>query len=428
MQNLTEVGMKKLFTVNEGKNYDVIVIGGGAAGCGAAIRAARDGASVLLIEASGALGGMASGGMVPEFCPYTDGEKIIHHGIAEEILFKMKAVTPDPKEKLDYCTIDAEWMKIFLDGMTAEAGVEVLFFSTVCAAERDGGRVTGVTVSNKAGLTEYRAKAFVDATGDADVCAFLGCEFEVGDRDGLTQMPTLCFQMCGVKDAGKPIEAMVREQLPKIIADEEFPRIDNDFFCAMKMADGVWGCNAGHVRAVKPLDRMSISAGMAEGRKKASEYLAALKKYMPEEFGGAYITVTAPLLGIRETRRIKGEYTITVDDYRMRRSFDDEIGRNSYAIDLHDVKHFYKGENANEGYGKYGKGDSHGIPLHALIPVGTENLLVAGRSISCERAVQSSLRIIPVCFVTGEAAGAVAAVCARKNIMTTNVCISDIIK
>lgn len=428
MQNLTEVGMKKLFTVNEGKNYDVIVIGGGAAGCGAAIRAARDGASVLLIEASGALGGMASGGMVPEFCPYTDGEKIIHHGIAEEILFKMKAVTPDPKEKLDYCTIDAEWMKIFLDDMAREAGVDVLFFSTVCAAERDGGRVTGVTVSNKAGLTEYRAKAFVDATGDADVCAFLGCEFEVGDRDGLTQMPTLCFQMSGVKDADKPIEAMVREQLPKIIADEKFPRIDNDFFCAMKMADGVWGCNAGHVRAVKPLDRLSISVGMAEGRKKASEYLAALKKYMPEEFGGAYITVTAPLLGIRETRRIKGEYTITVDDYRTRRSFDDEIGRNSYAIDLHDVKHFYSGENANEGYGKYGKGDSHGIPLRALIPVGTENLLVAGRSISCERAVQSSLRIIPVCFVTGEAAGAVAAVCARKNIMTTNVRISDIVK
>ena len=103
--------MEMTYEVRDGGKYDVIVVGGGAAGCAAAIRAARDGASVLLIEASGALGGMASGGMVPEFCPFTDGEKIIHHGIAEEILFKMKAVTPDPEEKLDYCTIDAEWLK-----------------------------------------------------------------------------------------------------------------------------------------------------------------------------------------------------------------------------------------------------------------------------------------------------------------------------
>ena len=149
---------------------------------------------------------------------------------------------------------------------------------------------------------------------------------------------------------------------------------------------------------------------------------------MPNEFENAHIVSTAPLLGIRETRRIKGEYTITAEDYRMRRSFEDEVGRNSYAIDLHDVKHFYKGENANEGYGKYGKGDSHGIPLRSLIPVGTDNLFVGGRSISCERAVQSSLRIIPVCFVTGEAAGAAAAVCAKSGIKSTNVCISDIKK
>ncbi len=418
--------MKKLFTVRNGEKYDVIVVGGGAAGCGAALRAARDGARVLLIEGSGSLGGMASGGMVPEFCPYTDGEKIIYHGIAEEILFKMKTVTPDPEEKLDYCTIDAEWMKYFLDEMLSAAEVNILFFSTVCAAERDGGRVLGVTVSNKDGLTHYTADAFIDATGDADLCAFLGCEFEVGDEEGKTQMPTLCFMMSGINDENKQIEAMVRGVLPKIITDKDFPRIDNDFFCAMKMADGVWGCNAGHIREVDPLDRLSISKGMIEGRKKAREYLLALKKYMPTEFDGAHIVATAPLLGIRETRRIKGEYTITTEDYRTHRSFDDEIGRNSYAIDLHDVKHFYKGENANEGYGKYGKGDSHGIPLRALIPIGTDNLFVGGRSISCERTVQSSLRIIPVCFVTGEAAGAAATVCAKRGIKSTNVCISDL--
>ena len=420
--------MEMTFEVRDGGKYDVIVVGGGAAGCAAAIRAARDGASVLLIEASGALGGMASGGMVPEFCPFTDGEKIIHHGIAEEILFKMKAVTPDPEEKLDYCTIDAEWMKYFLDGMVSKAGVSILFHSTVCAAQRYGARVLGVTVSNKSGLCHYTAGAFVDATGDADLCGFLGCEFDVGDKDGKTQMPTLCFMLSGVRDAGKPIEAMVRERLPEIISDTEFPSIDNDFFCTMKMAEGVWGCNAGHVRGVNPLDRESISRGMIAGRQKAREYLFALKKYFPTEFEAAHIVATAPLLGIRETRRIRGEYTITAEDYRTRRSFPDEIGRNSYAIDLHDEGHFYKGVNANEGYGRYGKGDSHGIPLRSLIPRGTDNLFVAGRSISCERAVQSSLRIIPVCFVTGEAAGAAATVCARTGKKSTTIYISEITK
>ena len=420
--------MQRIYEVKEAKEYDVIVVGGGAAGCAAAIRASRDGASVLLIEASGALGGMASGGMVPEFCPYTDGEKIIHHGIAEEILFKMKAVTPDPKEKLDYCAIDAEWMKYFLDGMVSEAGVNVLFHSTVCAADREGGRVLGVTVSSKSGLCHYTAKAFVDATGDADLCEFSGCEFDVGDKDGKTQMPTLCFMLSGVRDEGRPIEAMVRAKLPDIIADAQFPSIDNDFFCTIKMAEGVWGCNAGHVRNVKPLDRESISVGMIAGRQKAREYLFALKKYLPKEFEAAHIVATAPLLGIRETRRIRGEYTITAEDYRLRRSFPDEIGRNSYAIDLHDEKHFYKGVNANEGYGRYTTGDSHGIPLRALIPRATDNLFVGGRSISCERAVQSSLRIIPVCFVTGEAAGAAAAVCATKNKKSTDVYISEIIR
>ncbi|MBQ2793357.1 MAG: FAD-dependent oxidoreductase [Clostridia bacterium] len=418
--------MQKIFSVSPAKEYDVIVVGGGVAGCAAAIRAARDGADVLLIEASGSLGGMASGGMVPEFCPYTDGEKIIHHGIAEEMLFKMKAVTPDEKERLDYCTIDAEWMKYFLDGSVSEAGVDVLFFSTLCAVEGEGGRILGVTVANKSGLSHYTAGAFVDATGDADLCALSGCEFEVGDENGNMQMPTLCFTLSGVRDEGKPIEAMVREQLPNIILDPLFPRIDNDFFCSMKLADGVWGCNAGHVRGINPLDRMSVSAGMIEGRKKAREYLFALKKYLPSEFSSAHIVATAPLLGIRETRRIRGEYTITVEDYQARRSFPDEIGRNGYAIDLHDAVHFYGGENANAKYGKYKNGESHGIPLRALIPRATKNLFVGGRSISCERAVQSSLRIIPVCFVTGEAAGAAAAVSALKGKMSTDVCISDI--
>ena len=404
------------YEVSLNGDYGVIVVGGGPAGCAAAIRAARDGARVLLIEGSGALGGMSSGGMVPEFCPYTDGEKVIHRGIAEEILHSMKEHTKDPKDRFDYCTIDAEWMKRLLDDKVSEAGAEALFFATVCGASRGEDGAIYLTVATKAGLTLYTAPVVVDCTGDGDVAAFLGCEFQLGDTNGATQMPTLCFTMCGIKDEGKPIEAMARKILPSIIADTEFPLIDNDFFCAMRMSEGLWGFNAGHVRSVACLDRMSISRGMAIGREKAEQYLKALKKYMPEEFSTAHITATAPLLGVRETRRIVGEYTLTVEDYVRRRVFPDQIARNSYAVDLHDASHFYENKNANTPYGKYGKGDSHGIPLRCLIPRGMDDLLVAGRCISCERPVQSSLRIIPVCFVTGEAAGAVAAIRAKEGL------------
>ena len=132
--------MERIYSVNENSDYEIIVIGAGPAGCAAAVRAARDGRRVLLIEASGAAGGMASGGLVPEFCPYTDGERIIHGGFASEILFKMKEVTPDPAEKLDYCTIDAESLKRFMDCALADAGGDVLYFSTVCAADAEDGR------------------------------------------------------------------------------------------------------------------------------------------------------------------------------------------------------------------------------------------------------------------------------------------------
>lgn len=401
--------------------YDVIVAGGGAAGCAAAAAAARRGAKILLIEASGFLGGMASGGMVPEFCPYTDGEKIIHHGIAEDVLFQMKAGTPDAPEKLDYCTIDAERMKSILDALVTEAGADVLFYATVCGADVFDGRIRTIYAADKSGIRGYCAPVFVDCTGDADLAAFAGCDFTVGDNAGTTQMPTLCFDMCGIRDEGIHVESAVRKILPQIVADDEFPLIDNTFFCTMKLADGLYGFNAGHVRQVACLDRASVSAGMIEGRKKAQQYRDALKKYMPEVFADAHITATAPLLGVRETRRIAGEYTLTADDYRARRSFPDEIGRNSYAIDLHDPAWFYKNEEVNAVCGKYERGDSHGIPYRCLVPKKIDNLLVAGRCISCERAVQSSVRIIPVCFVTGEAAGCAAAImhehgCAARDV------------
>lgn len=404
--------------------YDVIVAGGGAAGCAAAAAAAREGVKTLLVEKSGFLGGMTTGGMVPEFCPYTDGEKIIHNGIAKRVLFEMKKETREPADKFDYCAIDAERMKLILDKLVTDAGADILFYTSVCGVCKDDERnIKSVYLANKSGIHVYSARVYVDCTGDADVAAFAGCDYVVGDEDGNTQMPTLCFDMCNVNDdsekARETIYNIPRETIHDIIADDEFPLIDNRFFCQMKIGKNFFGYNAGHVRGVDGLDMMSISKGLVSGRRKAFEYRDALRKHLPEIFENAHITATAPFLGIRETRRIKGDYVITVEDYLMRKSFDDEIGRNCYHIDVHDSKTFYSDGGGKKKRERYKAGESHGIPYRALVPEKLDNLLVAGRAVSCERQVQGSIRIIPVCFVTGEAAG-IAASLMVKNAVTSH--------
>lgn len=393
--------------------YDVIVAGGGPAGCCAAIAAARENMKVLLVEQSGYLGGMATGGLVPEFCPYTDGEKIIHKGIAEEILFKMKAYTQDEKDKFDYCVIDAEYLKYLLDEMVTEQNVDVMFFTTITGSNVDENKnITSITLANKQGIFDVSADAFVDCTGDADVAAMSGCSFDIGGDDGAVQLPTLCFILSNVNDESeenkKKIYNIPYDTIIDMMNDEEFPLIDDRFFCKMCIGNRVYGFNAGHVQNVDSLDVLSISKGIIEGRRKAFEYHKALKKYLPEVFKDSHLTLTAPNLGVRESRRIKGDYTLTIQDYIERKSFDDEIGRNSYHLDLHKglLPAVSKEELSKSTYKKdYGVGDSHGIPYRCLVPKDVNNLLVAGRSISCEKIVQSSTRIIPVCFVTGEAAG-----------------------
>ncbi|MBE7038479.1 MAG: FAD-dependent oxidoreductase [Ruminococcaceae bacterium] len=416
------------------RKYDVIIAGGGPAGACAAIAAAREGVSVLLIEQSGFLGGMATGGLVPEFCPYTDGENIIHNGLAKKILLKMKEYTKDEKDKFDYCAIDAEYLKFLLDDLVCENNVDVMFFTTIVGCDVDDNKnITSLTIANKQGFSKVFAKVFVDATGDADVAAMSGCEFDIGDENNKVQLPTLCFVLSNVNDESKEnkdkINRIPFDTIIDMINDDEFPEIDDRFFCKMQLSDKVYGFNVGHVQNVDNFNVLSLSKGMINGRKKAFEYHKALKKYLPEVFGNSHLTVTAPNLGVRESRRIKGDYTLTIKDYIDRREFEDEIARNSYHLDLHKgiLPAISKEELKNSTYNKeYKKGDSHAIPYRCLVPKDVNNLLVAGRSISCEKIVQSSIRIIPVCFVTGEAAGVAAAIISKENCDTHNVDVNKI--
>lgn len=406
-------------------SWDVIVAGGGPSGCTAAVSAAREGARTLLVEATGCLGGMGTSGLVTSWCPFSDKEKIIYGGLAEKIFTASKGRMPHVnKDATDWVPIDPELLKRIYDNMMAEAGVTVLFNTFLSAVDTDNnGCVTALIVSNKAGLTALQGKVYVDCTGDADLAAWSGAEFQKGDETGDMQPATHCFILSNVDDYAYHYGPTLHPKNPDspiydIVKSGKYPHIPDVHLCNQTIGPGTVGFNAGHLWNVDNTDPYNISKALMEGRKIAADIRDALAEYQPKAFANSFLVSTGSLMGIRETRRIVGDYSLSVEDYLGRRSFEDEICRNSYYIDIHNSAQ--ESQKANEEnyyttdrFARYGKGESYGIPYRCLIPKHLKNVLVAGRSISCDRPVQASVRIMPACLTMGEAAG-MAAVHAMK--------------
>jgi NADPH-dependent 2,4-dienoyl-CoA reductase/sulfur reductase-like enzyme len=184
--------------------WDVVVVGGGPAGCTSAISAAREGAKTLLIEATGALGGMGTNGLVPAWCPFSDKERVIYGGLGEKILETLKSTMPHvPKDAVDWVPIDPERLKALYDDLVIESGASIMFHTVLSAVETDGnGTVTGIVVSNKSGLSAYKAKTYVDCTGDGDLAVWAGAEYEKGGDNGELQPASHCFIISNVDSYG----------------------------------------------------------------------------------------------------------------------------------------------------------------------------------------------------------------------------------
>ncbi len=419
--------------IKENNEYDVIVAGGGPSGCAAAAASAREGKKTLLIESDGFLGGMATSGLVPAWCPFSDGEKIIYKGLAERVF--RAATKPmahiDENRQFDWIPIDAEVLKRVYDEMMLEFGVDTMFHSTVCDTVCNGAKLEKIIVSNKAGLTAYSAKMFIDCTGDADLAVGAGAEYHFGDG-GEVQPSTMCFTIANVDQYYYPLIGNMypsneNSKVFDMIADEKYPLITDNHMCQSLIGDGVVGFNAGHIFGVDNTDPMSVSSAEIQGRQLAFQLHSALAEYCPKVYGNSHLVQTSPRIGVRESRRIVGEYVFTIDDYLARRSFDDEIGRNCYYIDIHKGEQEAKAINNRDAFNKmesdairYKRGESHGIPYRCLVPKGVDNVLVAGRSISSDRIVQGSVRVMPTCLVTGEAAGVAAAVCCDSGAKAKN--------
>jgi len=412
------------FKISFNDDYDVIVAGGGPSGCTAAAAAAREGARTLLLEATSALGGISTSGMINAWAPFSDKKKIIYRGLAERILMQSKEDMPHvPEKKVDWVPINHEKLKRIYDMLMCEYDVNVLFNTQVSAVQmRDSENIDYIIVSNKSGLTAYSAKVYIDCTGDGDVAFWAGAKYQMRKLDEL-QPATHCFVLANVDEyayrTGERLHANNPDSIIyDILRSGEFPLIPDAHVNNVPQGPGVVGFNAGHIFNIDNTNPQNVSKGLVKGRELAEEFRKALTKYYPRAYANSYLVSTGALLGIRETRRIIGDYILTKEDYMERKTFPDEISRNSYFVDIHLTKKeterhlkegIYLSFHSSLAYEKrkksYQPGESHGIPYRCLTPKGLKNVLVAGRAISCDSVVFGSIRTMPNCMATGEAAG-----------------------
>ncbi|OFZ73524.1 MAG: fumarate reductase, partial [Betaproteobacteria bacterium RBG_16_64_9] len=326
--------LRRDIPVEEG--YDLVVAGGGPGGSAAAVCAARLGAKVLLVEATGCLGGMGTSGLVSSFGPVSDGERMLVGGFMKELCEKMYErgdfgphVVPDYLYRTlnRWVPFKPEALKRLLDDLAVQAGVDVRFFTRVIDADADpkAGRVNGVILSNIEGYRYVRAKTYVDATGDATLSSLAGAACRVIERDIKDVAPsTLCSLYAGINwdhpyygTDYRGVEAAKREVKEKILqkaVDEgHFSQADRMMPGMNKIGRTTAQLNAGHVFNLNGLSCRSLSEGMIFARKLAVEYTEFFRKYVPgcEEIEHL---ATAPVMGVRDSRRIVGEFELTLED------------------------------------------------------------------------------------------------------------------
>ncbi len=403
-------------------DVDVFVAGGGPAGVAAALAAARQGARVYLAEGQFCFGGMGTAAGLPLFCMFTDGVNFLAGGIGREIydrLFAMPGGVVRSKRGDSSIQYPPEALKVVYDEMVSGAGLEFSLGTHLVGVQSEDGWVRHAFCWGKSGLFAVRAKAFVDATGDGDLCAWAGAPFEKGDAEGLMQPGSLLSFWSPVdwKKAEEAGNGQWRQEhrLPEAIRDGVFsvpePHMPGLIQSGLHAGVGSFG----HLFGIDGTDERSLTRGVIEGRRRFHEYETYFKRYLVG-YEDMELVGSGELVGIRETRRILGDYVLNAEDYFRRAVFADEIGRYCYGMDAH-PRRLEDASRSVEDFKKLRlkKGESYGIPYRILTPRGLHNVLAAGRCVSTDRSVQSSLRVMPGCFILGQAAGVAAAMTAAGD-------------
>jgi hypothetical protein len=430
---------------------DVLVVGGGPAGLGAALGAVQAGARVILAERYGFLGGNATAALVMPLMSFhtqtptkerrgattllpTDhgpGEAVVG-GVLAKLLSRLVAVggAIPPTLATGYVVpFDPEWFKLVALDLLDEAGVQLLFHAFASGVLGED-KVEGVVFETKSGPLAIRAKVTVDCTGDADIAVQAGTPTEVGRADGLVQPMTLMFRMAEFQRAA--FDAYVKENptewrgvhgLWDLVRQAtqagalKLPREDILFFATPH--EGEVSVNSTRVTRVLGTDVWDLSYAEWMSRRQMRQIAEFLKQYVPG-FEKSYVMQSGVNVGVRETRRIVGDYQLTADDVLSARKFDDGIARGAYPVDIHNPK------GSGTVLKRLPPGEAYDIPLRALMPKGAEGLIVAGRCISGTHEAHSSYRVMPIVMATGQAAGVTAALAARQGLQPKQVSVKSV--
>jgi len=398
-----------------GISAEVLVAGGGPAGIGAAVGAAKAGASVLLVEQYGFLGGMATAGLVNPFMNFFAGEKQLIKGAFQELLDVMKEWGGYGLPGMATRAFDPELFKLAADTLMLYHAVRLLFHSFVCGAEVEGDRIRRVLLMGKSGPLSVEAKVFVDTTGDADLAALSGAPWEFGRKeDGLVQPLTTNFNVAGVDEGRVPPTSEITAIYNKLKAEGAITNPREDVLLFGTTRRGEIHFNTTRITHIDATNVLDFTKAELEGRRQVWEMFNFLKIKVAG-FENSYIISIGPQVGVRETRRIVGDYVLTAEDVLGARKFDDGIALNNYPIDIHNpagtgtvLKHLKPGE-------------FYSIPYRCLTPKKIANLIVGGRPISTTHEAHSSSRVMPIACATGHACGVAAALAARRDRVFRNV-------
>lgn len=372
---------------------DLIVAGGGTAGCAAAIAAARRGHRVLLVEEGNALGGTSTSGGVWEWFASQDGLGDLFDHLKAELTrygsFRGRH-------------FNGEHLKLIWQLLAEEAGVEVLLHGSVVGAASSAGCVEALTVASCSQLLSVRGKVFIDCTGEGDLAALAGAAFQQGDPEtGRTLHMTLTFTL---HDTGQPVTPYLPEGLEPLATEADLPGL----LAMATLADGRVYCNMTKVMGRDPTAPLDLTAAELQARRQVAQIVHLLQRTRYPTFT---LSATGSHIGVREGRRIVGDYVLTEDDILgpEPRDFPDGIAVATAQVDFHSLS-----RPGNAGWRQ--RVEPYAIPLRCLLVRGYRNLLVAGKCLSADQVAQSSLRMTPTCCATGQAAGTAAGLALEQSV------------
>jgi hypothetical protein len=408
-------------------DVDVLVIGGGPAGLAAAFTAARAGASVMIVEQFNCLGGVAGAGghgHISIYCAWASNTRVVG-GIADEIAQRL--VDDGVAHRNAHGVwFEVEGLKFLLDRMIKETNTKILYYTQFSSSIVEDDKITGAVIQNKAGRQIIKAKRVIDCTGDGDVAASAGAPYDMGrPTDHKCQPVTLMFTIGGVEwpsvtkwNEGNYQMRHVWEEAQRNGDMEPFQNQIMGFWHTPTRPDQV-GINFTHITNIDSTKAADLTYATMEGRRQAYQSIDVFRKYVPG-MENCYMVSTPNTVGIRESRRIIGEFVLTEDDLKAEKEWDDTIGYGSFFIDIHHID----GAGMDKSTFRPEKGFKYQIPYRVLVPQQVDNLLVAGRCISCTHVALGSLRVMVQCMLTGEAAGLAAVQSIQQDVTPGKIDIS----